>query len=139
MNITLHRENDAVHFEALNAEGQVVHTDGSEAAGGEGKGFRPMELLLVGLGSCSAIDVVLILKRMRQEIDDIKIEVQGARDSDEVPSVFRKIHVHYTLIGQLDPDKVERAINLSMEKYCSATRMLEQMAEITHSFNIEAK
>lgn len=136
MKVSLRRLNDAVHFEGLNTTGQVVHTDGSDAAGGTNQGFRPMELLLMGLGSCSAIDVVLILKRMRQEIGEMRIEVEGDRDSEETPSVFRKIHVHFEFTGDLDPDKVERAIKLSMEKYCSATRMLEQMAAITHSFEI---
>ncbi len=136
MKVSLRRLNDAVHFEGLNSSAQIVHTDGSKAVGGGDQGFRPMEMLLMGLGSCSAIDVVLILKRMRQEIGDMQIEVEGDRDPEETPSVFRKIHVHFKFTGELDPNKVERAITLSMEKYCSATRMLEQMAVITHSFEI---
>ena len=138
MKVSLHRVNQAVHFEAKNTSGNVVHIDGSPDAGGEGLGVRPMELLLMGLASCSAIDVVLILKRMRQEIQDLHIEVEGER-VEEIPAVFRKIHVHYLLSGDLDSGKVDRAIRLSMEKYCSATRMLEQMAEITHSFEIRSE
>lgn len=137
MKVSLSRINQAVHFEAKNASGNVVHIDGSAEAGGEGMGARPMELLLMGLASCSAIDIVLILKRMRQEILDLDIEVDGER-VDAVPAVFSKIHVHYLLTGELDPEKVDRAIQLSMEKYCSATRMLEQVAEITHSFEIRS-
>jgi putative redox protein len=96
-----------------------------------------MELLLMGLGGCSAIDVVLILKKARQTVVDFRIEVEGQREVDAIPAPFEKIHIKYFFKGDLKPKKVEDAIRLSMEKYCSATVMLAKSAEITWSYEIE--
>ena len=136
MTITLERQNQAVHLQGSNAEGLTVQIDGSAAIGGENKGVRPMELMLMSLGGCSSIDVITILQKMKQPLDDLKIDVSGTRREGEIPAVFTHIHVHYHLYGDLDEAKVARAIDLSMGTYCSATKMLEKAAEITHEFTI---
>lgn len=137
MNVTITRINDAVHLEGSNADGLTVHLDGSPAIGGGNKGMRPMEMLLVSLGSCSSMDVLSILAKMKQEVTDYTVEVHGDREPDKVPALFTKIHVRYRLKGDLDEKKVARAIELSMGTYCSVTKMLEKTVEITHDFVVE--
>ncbi|MCB0262281.1 MAG: OsmC family protein [Calditrichaeota bacterium] len=136
MKVRINRVDDAFHFEASGASGVSVHIDGSSESGGHDLGARPMELLLMGLGGCSAFDVVSILKKQRQPLKDIRIEVMGDRATNQTPSVFTKIHMHFRLFGELDAAKVKKAITLSVEKYCSAHAMLEKAAEITHSYEI---
>jgi len=136
MKVELKRVNDAFHFEAVGAANVPVHIDGSPDIGGVDAGARPMEMILMGLGGCSAIDVVLILQKQRQVIEDMAITIEGERVPNETPSVFKTIHVHYSFKGDLSEDKVKRAIDLSMEKYCSVTAILNKTAEITHSFSI---
>ena len=138
MKITLKRLNDAVHFEGSNEDGNTVHIDGSPAIGGEGKGLRPMQLLLVSLGSCSSMDVVSILKKMRQPLEDIQVEVNGERDAENVPPVFRKIHLQFTVKGDLDEAKVTKAISVSVEKYCSVARMIDSVAELSWGYEIQS-
>jgi putative redox protein len=141
MKVQLNRQNDAVHFVATDEFGREVSMDGSPAAGGRDLGFRPMSMILMGLGGCSAIDIVLILEKMKQPVGDIRIEIEGIRDPKAVPSVFTSIEVHYFVSPKsgevLDEDKVSRAVSLSVEKYCSVTRMLESTVDITHRFTIE--
>ncbi|PIQ22540.1 MAG: disulfide bond formation regulator [Cytophagales bacterium CG18_big_fil_WC_8_21_14_2_50_42_9] len=136
MKVELKRVNDAFHFEAVGAANVPVHIDGSPDIGGVDAGARPMEMILMGLGGCSAIDVVLILQKQRQVIEDLIISVEGERVTNETPSVFKTIHVHYSFKGDLSEDKVKRAIDLSMEKYCSVTAILNKTAEVTHSYSI---
>ena len=125
-----------IGFEAETESGHTVRMDGSPNDGGENNGIRPMEMVLLGLAGCSGIDVALILKKSRQEVTDCEIAVNANR-ADSIPAVFTDIHLQYKLSGaQLDPKKVERAIKLSMEKYCSVTRMLEPTVKITHGFDI---
>jgi putative redox protein len=131
----LHRANSAVHFVAETDAGGRVPIDGSPTVGGEGRGARPMELLLAALGGCSAIDVIGILGKQRQAVEDVTVAVEGDRAPGE-PSVFRRIHVHFTLRGPTDPPAVARAVALSMDKYCSVARILEQSAAITHSHEL---
>lgn len=132
MKITL-RKTGRIAFEAATGSGHVLQTDGSPDHGGDNAGPRPMELLLSALGSCSGIDVCLILEKSRQSVSDCRIDIEGRR-ADAVPAVFTDIHVHYTVVGtDLDPRKVDRAVALSMEKYCSITRMLQPSVNITHS------
>lgn len=137
MRVDLHRVDDAFHFEATGISGVSVHTDGSVDIGGHNAGARPMELLLMGLASCSAIDVVLILKKQKQVIEDFRISVEGHRPADVTPSPFQDIHLHYVLKGDISEDKARRAIDLSMEKYCSATAQIRPTAAITYSLTIE--
>lgn len=95
-----------------------------------------MQLLLAGLGGCSTIDIVGILKKQRQELEDIRVTVDGEREPNVEPSLFQDIHVHFTLTGNLDEDKVRKAVDLSMEKYCSVAKTLEKTARITYDFKI---
>lgn len=134
MQIKLQRLNDAVHLKAVNELGHEVHLDGAEQIGGQNLGFRPMQMLLVALGSCASMDVLSILQKQKQVIDDYQVYVNGERDQDQVPSLFADIHVRFEFKGDLDPQKIERAIKLSMEKYCSVTKTLEETAYITSSF-----
>jgi putative redox protein len=139
MKIELNRVDDGFHFEARGSSDTIVHTDAAPAIGGQNAGVRPMELLLMGLASCSAIDMLLILKKQRQVIEDFSISVEGEREKEDGTerSPFRKIHLIYKLKGTLDAAKVARAAQLSMDKYCSATAQLESMATITHEIQIE--
>ena len=128
--------NQAVRFEGVNSAGNTVIVEGSPEIGGEGQGMRPMELLLVSLASCSSMDVVSILKKMRQPLEDLRVEVEGQRATDQVPAVFTKIHLRFVLKGDLRPDRVEEAIRLSVDKYCSVGRMLDKTAEITYEWTM---
>lgn len=135
--IELNRLNDAFHFSASNDNGNAVLLDASEDIGGTNQGMRPMQMLLAAMGGCSAIDVINILKKQRQDLKDLKITVTGEREKDAVPSLYQTVHAHFRFYGNLDPDKVEKAINLSIEKYCSVSRTLEKAgAVVTHSFEI---
>lgn len=135
MKITIDHLND-MHMEAQNEEGGVIRMDGSTEIGGLEGGFSPMQLLLAGVGGCSAIDIIGILKKQRQDLQDLKVEVEGDRQSVEEYSEFTDIHIKYTFTGDLDPSKVERAINLSLDKYCSVSKTLEKTSDITHSYEI---
>ncbi len=138
MKVELNRVDDAFHFEATGASGIAVNIDAGENIGGHNAGARPMELLLMGLGGCTSIDLILILKKQRQPLEDLKLVIEGERVKIEGTemSPFRKINIHFIFKGNLDQSKVEKAIALSMEKYCSATAQLACLAEITHSFEI---
>lgn len=116
--------------------GHEVHMDGPETAGGENTGMRPMELLLLGLGGCTSFDVIQILRKARQDVHDCVVSIDSER-SDEIPKVFTKIHVHFTITGKaLSEKRIKRAIELSADKYCSASLMLAKTAEITHDYEI---
>ena len=116
--------------------GHTLIMDGSPEAGGRNQGARPMELLLLGLGGCTAFDVVEILRKGRQAMTACEVELEAER-APEPPKVFTRIHLHFRVAGAgLDRAKVARAIELSTEKYCSATAMLEKTAQITHDFEI---
>jgi putative redox protein len=136
MRIEINRLNDAVHFEAVNETGNSISMDGAPQMGGTNSGFRPMQMLLAGLGGCSAIDFVDILKKQRQDLRDVKIIIDGEREDKPAPAVFTTIHMHYKLYGNLDPAKVERALNLSITKYCSVGVIFEKTAKITYSYEI---
>jgi putative redox protein len=135
--IELNRLNDAFHFSAENENGNTVHLDASPDIGGTNQGMRPMQSLLAAMGGCSAIDIINILKKQRQDLKDMKITVTGEREKDAVPSLYVSVHAHFRFYGALDNDKVEKAIKLSLEKYCSVSRTLEKAgATITHSYEI---
>ncbi len=132
------RKTGKIAFEATTDSGHVFTIDGSPDHGGANAGPRPMELVLCALGGCSGIDVALILEKSRQSVSGCTIDIDAQR-ADTVPAVFTDIHVHYTVSGKdLDEKKVARAVSLSMEKYCSVTKMLEQSVNITHDFSIVA-
>jgi putative redox protein len=126
--------NEGMSFVAESGSGHAVVIDGAPEGGGRNLGPRPMELVLMGAGACSAFDVVLILRRGRQAIEDCIVELTSERAAED-PKVFTNIHMHFIVKGrQLDKGKVERAIQLSAEKYCSASIMLGKTARITHDF-----
>ena len=127
---------DGMSFLGESGSGHSVLMDGPPEAGGKNLGPRPMEMVLMGTGGCAAFDVVLILKKSRQDISDCMVEIEAERAMEE-PKVFTRIHFHFIVTGkQLKPEQVERAINLSAEKYCSASIMLAKTAELTHDFEI---
>jgi putative redox protein len=126
-------------FTGESGSGHAIVLDGAPENGGRNVGIRPMELMLLGLAGCTAFDVVLILKRGREPVADCVVEVEAERASTD-PKVFTTIHLKYYLSGQgLSPEKVERAIQLSKEKYCSASIMLGQVTEITHSWTADPR
>ncbi len=127
---------DGVSFVAESESGHAVVLDGPPDAGGRNIGMRPMEMVLLGMGGCTAFDVVSILQKARQPVSDCRIELSAER-AGEIPKVFTRIHVHFIVSGQgLKEAQVERAVKLSAEKYCSASIMLGKTAEITHDFEI---
>jgi putative redox protein len=120
--------------EANSGHGIVI--DGSPEIGGRNLGVRPMEMMLMGLGGCTAMDVLSILKKQRQNVTDCIIEVEGQR-GDNYPKVFTEIHVHFIITGRdLKDSRVKRAVDLSAEKYCSVSAMLGKTAKITHDYKI---
>ena len=124
MTVNLRRLDDDFNMQATNEDGHTVVADGSEDIGGQNAGMRPMQLLLSAVGSCSSIDVVLLLRKQRQELADLRVVVTGTRRT-EAPRIFTAIHVAYTLVGPVDEKKAERACRLSMEKMCSVSLMLK--------------
>ena len=116
--------------------GHAVVMDGPVEFGGKDLGIRPMEMLLLGMAGCTTVDVVGTLEKMREKLSDCQAQISAVR-SDEYPKVFTNIHVHFIIKGeQINPSKVEKAIKLSSEKYCSASIMLGETADITHDFEI---
>lgn len=135
MEITLNRLNDDVHFEAVSEQGLSIQLDGTPEIGGVEGGVRPMQAVLMSMAGCSAIDVVTLLKKMRQPLEDIQIKVKADR-VDTIPRVFKAIHIHYILKGAMEEDKVEKAVSMSVETYCSVSKMLEKAADITYSWEL---
>ncbi|MEZ5451719.1 MAG: OsmC family protein [Thiothrix sp.] len=127
---------DNMSFVGESGSGHSVVMDGPPELGGRNLGVRPMEMLLLGLGGCSAFDVVLILQKSKQQVVDCEVQIEAGRAEKE-PKVFTRIHLHFIVTGRnLAEDKVERAIKLSAEKYCSASIMLAKTAEVTHDFEM---
>lgn len=125
-----------VMFVGESETGHAMVFDGAPEIGGRNLGMRPMEMLLLGMGGCTAIDVMLILKKSREQVKDCVIELQAQR-ADTDPKVFTAIHVHFIVTGKgLKEATVKRAIDLSAEKYCSASIMLGKTATITHDYEI---
>lgn len=127
---------DGMSFAAETGSGHLVNMDGAPDAGGRNLAPRPMELLLAGAGGCTAFDVVMILKKARQQILGCKVQLEATRAETE-PKVFTHINMKFIVTGKgLDPVRVEKAVALSHDKYCSATIMLGKTADITHSIEI---
>jgi len=130
------RWHEGMSFIAQTGSGHLVAMDGAPEAGGHNWAPRPMEMLLAGAGGCTAFDVVMILQRSRQDIQDCEVKLTAER-ADSDPKVFTRIHFHFTVKGRgLKAESVARAIKLSAEKYCSASIMLGKTAEMTHDFEI---
>ena len=128
---------DGVAFVGESGSGHAMVIDGAPGAGGRNIGPRPLECMLIGLGACSAFDVVTILRKTRQAVADCRVEIEAER-ADAVPAVFTHIRMVFVVSGtELRESAVRRAVDLSAEKYCSATAMLRRSVEITHEYRIE--
>lgn len=139
MRVELKRET-GFYMETAGDSGITVPIDAAPAIGGTGRGARPMEMLLMGLAGCSSIDVVSILKKQKIDPGPFRVIIDAEREPDAVPSLFQNIHVRFVFKGQgqeLDRDKLKRAIDLSLEKYCSVAKTLEKTAKITYDYTIE--
>lgn len=132
MKVHLDQLDDAIQFRAQNESGY----DFTVASSDEQEGVSPMEMVALGLGGCSSIDILSILKKQRQSVDDFEVDVDAERATDEVPAVFTSLHVHYRFEGGVEPEKVRRAIELSLDKYCSVSHMLEATATISYDFTV---
>ncbi len=136
MKVQLKRINDDVNFAALNSDGNEILIDGPPSIGGVQGGFRPMELVLASVGSCSVMDLVAILKKQRQDLKDIQINIEGERFDTGDVHPFKSIHLTYHLFGRVDDRKAGRAVELAVTKYCSVVEMLKASVDITYSYEI---
>ena len=136
MKVNITRVDKDFHMQAFGSTGVPVDIDAGEATGGHNLGARPMELVLMALGSCSSLDIISILRKQKQEIDDLDIELEAKRRENEIPAIFEEMHITFKLRGNLNEEKVKRAVELSVEKYCSVYEMLKQVAKITYSCEI---
>jgi putative redox protein len=136
MKIKIDRIDKAYNLKATNEDGQSVLLDASPEIGGNNNGMRPMQLLISALGGCSTIDIVNILTKQRQNLKDIKVEIEADREIGKTPSLFTNINVHFLLYGKIDETKAKKAVELSMDKYCSVARIIEKTAKITYSIEI---
>jgi len=132
MHVSLDQLGDAVQFQAHNESGY----DFTIASTDEMEGVSPMEMIALGVGGCSSIDILSILDKQRQAVDDFTVNVEGERATDEVPAVFRSLEVHYQVEGDVDPEKVQRAIELSLDKYCSVSHMLQASVPISYRYTV---
>ncbi len=130
---------DSMSFVGESGSGHAVVMDSAAEVGGKDLGPRPMEMVLLGLGGCSAIDVMLILQKARQQVTDCIVEINAER-AESIPKVFTKIHLNYIVTGrELNENQVERAVKLSAEKYCSVSKMLEKSAQISHEITLKVE
>jgi putative redox protein len=128
---------DNAMFLGESGSGHSVVMDGPESAGGRNMGIRPMEMLLIGMGGCASFDVMSILQKSRQQVTDCRAELSAER-ADAVPAIFTAIHIHFVVSGKaLKEKQVQRAVELSAEKYCSASIMMEKAdVKMSHSYEI---
>ena len=133
MTLSLERINDAIQFRGTNGafELPIASTD-------EQEGLSPMEMAAMSVVGCSSIDILMILEKQKQEIDEFSAEIDGER-AEESPRVFTDLHMHYEFEGDVEPSKVRRAINLSLDKYCSVSNMIKHTADITYSFSVNGE
>jgi putative redox protein len=136
MKVFLRKINNRVLFEASNSRGHTINIEGSRDIGGEDSAPSPTELLLMSQAGCTAIDVVELLKKMRQPLEHLEIETEGHRAQDQVPKIFTGIHLHYKIYGNVQPEKADKAISMSIEKYCTISKMIDQVARLTYSFEV---
>jgi putative redox protein len=137
MRVELKRVDGAFHTVAIAENGKSVEFDGSVKIGGNDLGVSPMQSLLMAMGGCSAIDVVMILQKQKQEIKDFQISIDGEREAGTEPSLWKTIHAHFKLTGNIDKGKALRAVELSMDKYCSVAATLRAAgATITYEVSL---
>jgi len=134
--IELNRIDKDFNMEAVNEVGNKIQMDAGPADGGHELGMRPMQLLLAAFGGCSAIDLIGILRKQREPLQDLKITVTGEREKGVVPALYTGVHAHFRLFGKIDPENARKAVSLSVDKYCSVAKTLEKTAKVTHSFEI---
>lgn len=134
MTVSLQRINDAIQFEGTNATGNRL----TIASKGGQEGVSPMEMTAMAIGGCSSIDILMILEKQKQQVDDFAVQVDAERAEDP-PRVFTDVQIHYTLTGDAQADKVRRAIDLSLETYCSVSKMVDKTATITYSFTLNGE
>lgn len=135
MKVELTRKNQTFHYEAKAGE-HLINIDGNPAIGGEDKGARPMEILLIGVAGCASIDLGLILKKQKQELTDYSMEISGERDEDAAKA-FNAVHLHFKLEGKIDEKKAQKAAELAVNKYCSAIQSLKKSIKITYEISIK--
>lgn len=135
MSLTLRLKNKAYHFEITNESGATLSLDATPDIGGENKGLRPMQALASSLAGCSSIDILNILYKQKQEIEDYSVEIQTTR-AVSTPAVFTNIHLVISIKGKVDIEKANRAAQLSFEKYCSVSKMLEPACKITYDVKV---
>lgn len=135
MKVELQRQNQAFHYIAKTSDGIEVDVDANPAIGGEGKGARPMELMLIGIGGCASIDLGIILKKQRQHLEDYSVELIGVRNEDDTKA-FNEVTLLFNLFGNLNSDKVQKALDLTIQKYCSAINSLKECIKINYKFQI---
>src|SRR5688500_14604020 len=137
--IEVKRKEGEFGFEAKDASGHIVRIDTSAETGGINFGVRPMQMLLMGLGGCSGIDIVSILKKQRLVVEDLSMIITGEREKDKEPSLWESIHIVFEVTGNIDTDKVYRACALSIDKYCSVAQTLKRSGtKITWEVNVNA-
>lgn len=134
MKVSLRRINDSFLFETKNERGDIVLLDNKSEE--DPRGSSPMDLILRGIAGCSSIDVVMILRKQHHELEDLRVEVEGFREDGAIPNVFKSIHLNFILKGDVPPAKARRAVELSMDKYCSVAKMLEKAAAISYEVNL---
>jgi putative redox protein len=126
MNFTIQLAADGSHTIGSDASGNSVNIYLPDSAGGNATGIRPMQMLILGVGGCTAVDVLMILKKKRQVVEDFRIEMEASREDGKEPSLWEKIHLKYHFKGAIDPEKAKRAIEMSINTYCSASETLRK-------------
>lgn len=139
MRIEVKRAGAPYHFEATGPGGHQVHMDEPPENGGTGLGASPMQMLIMAMGGCSGIDIVMILDKQRQRIDSFDMEIDAERPKGVVGAPYSRVHAHYILTGDIDPAKAQRAIRLSIDKYCGVSNTLRPTAEITASVTVNGE
>jgi putative redox protein len=137
MKIDIKQQGSDFNLIATNEDGNTISMDASPEIGGQGKGMRPMQLLLSSIGGCSSIDIIQILKKQRVVIDSFEVEVVGLREPVEQYSIFKNIVLHFKVKSNADRQKIEAAIQLSLDKYCSVSKILEPTAHIEYQLTIQ--
>lgn len=137
MKVNLERIEKPFLFEIKNETGNKILVDASQSIGGSSKGVRPMELLLMGLAGCASIDVIHILKKQQIEIESYSVVVDGERESGKEANLFHEIKIHFFVKGIIEENKLKRAIELSLEKYCSVAKTLEKTAKIIYTYELK--
>lgn len=132
MHVHLEQINDAIQFRAENESGY----DFTIASDAEREGVSPMEMVAMSIGGCSSVDILSILDKQRQSVDSFEVEVDAQRASDQVPAVFTSLHMTYHVEGDVEAEKLQRAIGLSLDKYCSVSHMLEKTVDISYAFTV---